>query len=105
MISIPRSRRATARWALAMLVGAGAVLGGCTAASIGDRLPTAMGGLPEGVPPRQPPDAPYPAVHATPPPRAQAVLSDEEKQKLEDDLIAARKRAAAPRPAESAGSP
>jgi hypothetical protein len=33
-------------------------------------------------------------VHDRPPPRGQTVLTDEEQQKLEEDLIAARNRAA-----------
>ena len=42
--------------------------------------------------PSEPTPAAYPAVHDMPPPRSENVLSDEERKKLEDDLIAARKR-------------
>ena len=42
--------------------------------------------------PSEPTPAAYPAVHDMPPPRPENVLSDEERKKLEDDLIAARKR-------------
>lgn len=70
------------------------MLASCSAGSIGDHLPTAAGGLPQGVPPRPNTAGSYPAVHDRPPPRGQTVLTDEEQQKLEEDLIAARNRAA-----------
>ena len=71
------------------------ILAGCTSSSIGDSLPTAVGGLPEGAPKRPATPAAYPAVHEMPPPRANSVLTEEEQQKLENDLAAARQRAAA----------
>ena len=61
---------------------------------VGDHLPNAVGGLPDGTPQRPTTSMPYPAVHDMPPPRATTVLTDAETRKLEDDLVAARKRAA-----------
>ena len=59
---------------------------------IADHLPTAAGGLPEGVPERPTKPTAFPAVHDLPPPRGSTVLTDAEQKKLEDDLIAARTR-------------
>jgi hypothetical protein len=81
--------------AAASLTVASVILAGCTVGNLGDRLPTAAGGLPENVPARPTTPAAYPAVHDMPPPRPENVLSDEERKKLEDDLIAAGKRNAA----------
>lgn len=55
-------------------------------------MPASIGGLPEGAPerPAQPPA--YPAVHEIPPPRAARMLDDEQQEKLEKDLSAARDR-------------
>jgi hypothetical protein len=57
-------------------------------------MPAAAGGLPEGTPPR--PDTPsaYPAVHDMPPARENTVLTSDEQKKIEDELVAARNRAA-----------
>jgi hypothetical protein len=88
------ARKARCVVAATLLLAHGLILAGCSTASIGDQLPTAIGGLPEGAPKRPETPAPYPAVHAVPPPRATSVLTAEEQQKLEDDLVAARKRAA-----------
>jgi len=72
------------------LAGLAIVLAGCSASSVMERLPPAVGGLPEGVP--TPPMAPYsyPAVHDMPPPRADTPLTDAQQVKLEKDLQAAR---------------
>jgi hypothetical protein len=75
---------------------------------MGDQLPTAAGGLPEGAPQRPAAPTDYPAVHDLPPPRTDTMLSAEEQKKLEQDLAAARDRAAgaaAAKPAGSARSP
>jgi hypothetical protein len=95
MISLSRSRSTSAPRVLAcaLVIGGGVILASCTTGTIGDHLPTAAGGLPEGVPPRPTTTGSYPAVHDMPPPRAQTVLTDEEQKKLEEDLIAARDRA------------
>ena len=83
------------------------LLAGCAAATIADNMPTAAGGLPEGVPSRPTTPTPFPAVHDMPPPRATTVLTEDEQKKLEDDLAAARKRAAgaAGKPTGSASKP
>jgi hypothetical protein len=78
--------------AAAWLVSGSVILAGCTVGSLGDHLPTAAGGLPESAPARPATPTAYPAVHDMPPPRSENVLTDEERKKLEDDLIAARKR-------------
>ena len=63
-------------------------LGACTS-TIAD-LPSQVGGLPAGTPER-PVQAPtYPAVHDMPPPRPNAVLTEEERKKAEADLAALR---------------
>ena len=61
---------------------------------LGDHLPNAVGGLPEGAPARPAADTAYPAVHNVPPARARP-LSDDQQKQLTDDLIAARDRASA----------
>jgi hypothetical protein len=68
-------------------------LTGC-GSMIGDHLPTALGGEPEDAPKRAASPGAYPAVHDMPPPRPTTVLSDADEKKLEDDLVAARNRAA-----------
>ena len=78
--------------AAALLAFGSVILAGCTVGSLGDHMPTAVGGLPENTPARPATPAAYPAVHDRPPPRSENVLTDEERKKLEDDLIAARKR-------------
>jgi hypothetical protein len=96
MGSKPPQRQGFARHAvLAALLLAGAVIiTGCAAATIADHVPVVAGGLPEGTPPRPETPAAYPAVNDMPPPRASAVLTGEEQKKIEDELVAARNRAA-----------
>jgi hypothetical protein len=88
--------------AASLLTGA-ALLSACSTA--GDYLPAAVGGLPEGTPQRPAAPAAYPAVHDMPPKREDTMLSYEEQKKLEDDLIAARKRAVGSAGAPSADAP
>jgi hypothetical protein len=90
--------------AILLLVGLPG-LAGCSSTNLGDSLPAAAGGLPEGAPVRPAKPAPYPAVHDLPPPRGNTVLTDEEQKKLEDDLAAARKRATTGRPAGDSSKP
>jgi hypothetical protein len=91
--------------AAALLFAAALILPGCSVGTIGDHIPAAVGGLPEGTPQR-PAEQPYPAVHDVPPPRNSAALTDAERKKLEDDLVAARKRTeGAAKPAGSARNP
>jgi len=61
---------------------------------LGDHLPNAVGGLPEGAPARPTADTAYPAIHNVPPARARPLSEDQQKQ-LADDLMAARDRASA----------
>jgi hypothetical protein len=49
-----------------------------------------VGGLPEGTPERPATAPAYPLVHDMPPPRPNAVLSEEEKKKVEAELAAMR---------------
>jgi hypothetical protein len=107
MVLISRSRRNLPRRALAaaLCVCAAAILAGCSTGTMGDSMPTAVGGLPENTPQRPATPAAYPAVHDMPPPRTSSVLTDEEQKKLEDDLVAARNRAVGGKPAGGARNP
>jgi len=108
-MALKLQRAWTQRAAVAALVSAGAVvLAACsTGSTIGDHMPSAVGGLPEGAPQRPATPAAYPAVHDLPAQRSNTVLTSDEQKKLEDELVAARNRAAAAagKPAGSAGSP
>jgi hypothetical protein len=97
MMWILRSQQRLPRPVLVAALLAGALgLAGCSAGSmVGDHMPTALGGLPEGAPARATKPSAYPAVHDMPPPRGSTVLTDAEQKKLEDDLIAARTRTGA----------
>jgi len=77
------------------LVAAAALLGGCAGTHMGDQMPAAIGGLPEGAPARPETQPEYPAVHEMPPARSSTMLSGAEQKQLEADLAAARARAAA----------
>jgi hypothetical protein len=96
MISRSRSYWPVASCAFATaLFAAAGVLGGCSAgSSVADHVPTALGGLPEGTPQRPKTTSAYPAVHDMPSARPTTVLTDAEQTKLENDLAAARNRAA-----------
>jgi hypothetical protein len=83
------------------LAGAGP-LASCS--SMGGEMPTAIGGLPQGTPARQETQPAFPAVHDMPPPRNSAVLTDEEKKRLEAELAVARAEQAR-RAAQSASKP
>jgi hypothetical protein len=76
------------------------LLAGCS--SVMSELPAQLGGLPAGTPARPESPPAYPAVHDMPPPRSAAVLTDEERKKVEADLAAMRaeqaKRASAKLP-------
>ncbi|MBI3700607.1 MAG: hypothetical protein HY242_09230 [Afipia sp.] len=52
-------------------------------------------GLPANTPPRPADPGVYLAVHDIPEPRAEAVLTPEQQDKIEKDLVAARNRQAA----------
>ena len=83
-----------------MVFAAVSLLAGCS--SVMSELPSQLGGLPAGTPARPESPPAYPAVHDMPPPRSAAVLSDEERKKVEADLAAMRaeqaKRASAKLP-------
>jgi hypothetical protein len=81
-----------------------ALLGGCSlllpaCSSVLSDMPASVGGLPKDAPARADNAPVYPAVHDMPPPRANAVLTEDEKKRLEAELAAMRaeqaKRAAA----------
>ena len=78
-----------------MAVAAGlllaAMLSGCSSGAI-DYIPTALGGLPEGVPPRPTTQPSYPNVHEMPPKREDTALSDAERARLRNDLTGVRAR-------------
>jgi hypothetical protein len=93
-IGFPRSAGLRVLFAVAAL----AALGGCSTNLNGFNDQTATGGTsiisqargeaPSTAPP------PFPAVHDMPAPRNSTILTDYEQKKLENDLIAARKRVA-----------
>jgi hypothetical protein len=51
-----------------------------------------MGGLPANAPARPDVPPPFPAIHDMPPARTNTVLTEEERRKAEEDLVAARER-------------
>jgi hypothetical protein len=53
-------------------------------------MPKEIGGLPAGTPARPEAAPAYPAVHNMPPPRNAAVLTEEERKKVEAELAAMR---------------
>src|SRR5262245_1459021 len=79
-----------------------ATLGACS--SVVDNIPTSLGGLPEGVPPRPATPPAFPAVHDAPPPRKDTARTAAETNRLREDLQTVRNRVApAPAP-EATGS-
>ena len=90
----------TVRWRAGRLARLAAVLTVATALSgcgtINEKLAGTLSDMPGIGLPTNSPDRPaepfaYPAVHDMPPQRSVAALSEVEQQKLEDDLVAARK--------------
>ena len=73
---------------LALACAASIALASCSTAL--SEMPTQLGGLPAGAPQRPAAAPEYPAVHDMPPPRASAVLTEEEKKKVEAELAAMR---------------
>jgi hypothetical protein len=69
---------------------------------LGNELPTAIGGLPQGTPERPQAAPAYPAVHDMPPPRNTKVMTEEEKKRAEAELAVMREQQA--RRAQSAAS-
>jgi hypothetical protein len=76
----------------AMLCTCSVLLGACS--SVISAIPTQMGGLPAGTPARADDPPAYPAVHDMPPPRSAAVLTEEERKKVEAELAAMREEQA-----------
>jgi hypothetical protein len=78
-------------------VAAFALLAGCSSVShvIADHWPRALGGLPEGVPPRleNPPE--YMSVNDRPPPRDTKQLTPTERAKAEAEIAASRSQTTA----------
>jgi hypothetical protein len=88
-----RNAKCPMRRSLRSLVGIAllaALLSGCS--SLFSELPTSMGGMSAGVPERAATPTAYPAVHDMPPPRSTAVLTEQERQRAEAELAAARDR-------------
>jgi hypothetical protein len=79
------------RIAALLIVGAGA-LAGCSTVSnvVADSWPRALGGLPEGVPPRLETPPAYMPVHDVPPPRDTKRMTAQEKAKVEAEMAASR---------------
>lgn len=78
---------------IAATVVMAALLAGCSAGPVGDTLPNALGGLPQGAPARpNVVNRQYPAVHDMPAARATEPLSETDQVKLEKELQAARDR-------------
>src|SRR5258708_3004062 len=73
---------------LALACACSAMLASCS--TVFSEMPPQVGGLPEGTPERPAAPPAYPAVHDMPPPRVTAVLTEEEKRKVESELAAIR---------------
>jgi hypothetical protein len=93
--SLSRSEQAWGKRALAaaILLAGAVMLAGCAASTIADSLPAAVGGLPEEAPKRPATPTAFPPVYDAPAVRAETTLTAAEQKQLEDDLLAARKRA------------
>lgn len=90
--SVKTWRPSTLALAVAVPLMTQLALSGCAAGGMGDQLPHAMGGLPEGAPAR--PDKPYgyPDVYDTPAPRSTKPLDDFEQLRLQRELQGLRDR-------------
>jgi hypothetical protein len=87
--STSRIRRERQPFIRLALICAGSIsLASCSTAL--SEMPTQLGGLPAGTPQRPAAAPEYPAVHDMPPPRTTAVLTEEEKKKVEAELAAMR---------------
>ncbi len=90
--SVKTWRPSTLALAIAVPLVTQLALSGCASGGMGDQLPHAMGGLPEGAPAR--PDKPYayPGVYDTPAPRSTKPLDDAEQLRLQWELQGLRER-------------
>lgn len=88
----PRRRRGAGSPARALGIALCALLTGCSSVShvVADSWPRALGGLPEGVPPRPETPPAYMAVQDAPPPRDTKKMTPEERAKFEAELAASR---------------
>jgi len=81
-------------WGWQSLVGIALICAGSvflvSCSTVLSEMPSQMGGLPAGTPERPAAAPEYPAVHDMPPQRATAVLTEEEKKKVEAELAAMR---------------
>jgi hypothetical protein len=75
----------------AVVLAVALALGGCSAASVIDSLPTEVGGLPAAAPKRPDNPAQYPAVHEVRE-RPEKTLSTRQQFELEEELSKARSR-------------
>ncbi len=88
--SVGRNQRQPALLLLGLMLafaGAGP-LASCS--TMGGDIPAAVGGLPQDAPERPAAAPAYPAVHDMPPPRNSAVLTEEEKKRVEAELAVMR---------------
>jgi hypothetical protein len=76
---------------LALAPLAAAMLCSCSSTVL-SQMPSSVGGIPAGTPERPTAPGAYPAVYDMPPPRDDAVLTNDQQQQVQDDLIAARDR-------------
>lgn len=79
-------RPATVTLATAVLLGTQLALSGCAMGGMGDQLPHALGGLPQGSPSRPTTSYQYPAVHDMPNDRSSKPLDDAGQLRLQKDL-------------------
>lgn len=77
---------------IAVPLAAQFALAGCAAGGMGDQLPHAMGGLPEGAPARPEKPYSYPGVYDTPAARNIKPLGDAEQLRLQRELQGLRDR-------------
>jgi hypothetical protein len=77
---------------LAAGLAACALVAACSSVSnvIADSWPRALGGLPEGVPPRPQTPPAYMPVHEAPPARDNKVMTAAERQQMEAEIAASR---------------
>jgi hypothetical protein len=89
-LRLPAGKRVRGGACVAVL--ACALLTGCSAVShvVADNWPRVLGGLPEGVPPRDQTPPPALAVHDLPPPRDSARMTPQERKQYEEELRATR---------------
>ena len=92
---VANGRRLPVKLLVARLAGAAALaalVGGCSGVShvIADNWPRALGGLPEGVPPRLDTPPAYMPVHDMPPARDTKKMTPQERAKFEADMAASR---------------